>query len=119
MALSFQLGVYNCMGKRRKKRIKRQRRVLKPTRYFQCPRCNSMTLTIDFKKSERYGFKRAIIRCGTCGLYCEREVPEAVERVDVYNTVVDLAYEGRLEDECRGEVEAAEQAAGEAVGGEE
>ena len=93
------------MGRRRRKRVKKVRRVLKPTRYFQCPHCGSFTLTVDLRKSENRGMKMALVRCGTCGLYCELEVPEAVERIDVYNTVSDAIYDGRLEEVCvkRGE----------------
>ncbi len=78
-----------------------------------------MTLTIDFTKSERFGFKLAVVRCGTCGLYCEREVPDAMERVDVYNIIADMAYEGRLEDECVRKERTEEQAVEEAIRGEE
>ncbi len=124
------------MGRRRKRRKKIVRRRRLPGRYFQCPRCGSMTLTIDFKKSDKPGYKVAVARCGTCGLYCEIEVPALLERIDVYNKIADLVYEDRL-DECTpaappGEeelepVEAVEEAGGsegdegpgEAPGGEE
>ena len=100
------------MGRRRKRRVQRKRTVRKPGRYFQCPVCNSMTLTVDFKKGSRPGVKLAVVRCGSCGLYCVREVPEIYERVDVYNIISDLAYEGRIEEECRHEDEGVEEAEG-------
>jgi transcription elongation factor Elf1 len=87
------------LARRRRKRIKQVRRVRRPSRYFQCPRCGAMTLTIDFKKLDSADHKLAIARCGTCHLYCELEVPAVYDRVDVYNRISDLAYEGRLE-EC-------------------
>lgn len=99
------------MGRRRKRRKKIVKRRTLPPRYFECPRCGSKTLTIDFKKSGKLRTKIAVVRCGTCGLHCEFEVPEILDRVDVYNKVVDLVYEGRLE-ECM-------QAGEEGVGGEE
>ncbi|MCE4601923.1 MAG: hypothetical protein F7B18_01935 [Desulfurococcales archaeon] len=97
------------MGRRRKRRVKRQRTVRKPGRYFQCPVCNSMTLTIDFRKADKPGVKVAVVRCGSCGLHCEKEVPGMYERVDVYNIISDLAYEGRIEEECRHGDEGAEE----------
>ncbi|MCE4612599.1 MAG: hypothetical protein F7C07_02055 [Desulfurococcales archaeon] len=93
------------MGRRRRKKVKKVRRVAKTTRYFQCPRCGSFTLTVDLKKSENRGMRMALVRCGTCGLYCTFEVPEVLERIDVYNKISDAAYDGSLGEIC-GEVEA-------------
>lgn len=89
------------MGRRRRKRIKRVRKVVKPSVYFQCPRCGSLTLTVDFRKAERRGFRQARVTCGSCGLYCEMEVPVLADRVDVYNQVADLEYDGRLDESCK------------------
>ena len=97
------------MGRRRKRRKKKVRKGLKlPPRYFQCPVCGSYTLTIDFAKSGEPGMKTAIARCGTCGLHCVITVPSTYERIDVYNMIVDMAYENRL-DECRPKEEEAER----------
>ena len=112
------------MGRRRKRRKKIVKKVRRPSRYFQCPRCGALTLTIDFKREvdgirPRPGMKLAVAKCGNCGLYCVLEVPEIMERVDVYNKIADLVYEDRL-DECaprtgeEGEVE--EEVAGEEEG---
>ena len=87
------------MGRRRKRRKKIVKKRTLPPRYFQCPRCGSMTLTVDFKKTGKPRTKLAIVRCGNCGLYCELEVPDILDRVDVYNKIVDMVYEDRLE-EC-------------------
>ncbi|MEB3844760.1 MAG: hypothetical protein LRS48_03660 [Desulfurococcales archaeon] len=87
------------MGRRRKRRKKTRKVVRLPSRNFQCPVCGEPTLTIDFKKL-RPGVKLAVAKCGNCGLYCEFEVPENTERIDIYNRIVDLAYENRL-DECK------------------
>ena len=94
------------VARRRRKRFKVVKRVQRPSRYFQCPRCGAMTLTVDFKKINE-SEKLAIVRCGTCKLYCEFRVPAVLDRVDVYNKVVDLAYDGRL-DECSKPSEGAE-----------
>ena len=85
------------MGRRRRKKIRRVKVVRRPRRYFNCPVCGELTLTVEFKKSEAPGVKTALVRCGSCKLYLSMEVPEALERVDVYNKVVDLAYAGELE----------------------
>lgn len=102
------------MGRRRKRRKKIVKKRTLPPRYFQCPRCGSMTLTVDFKKTDKLRIKRAIVRCGTCGLHCEFEVQEVLDRVDVYNKVVDLVYENRLEECMAAEEEGVEH--GEAPG---
>ena len=97
------------MGRRRKRRKKKVKKGLKlPPRYFQCPVCGSLTLTIDFKKSSEPGYKIAVARCGTCGLHCVMRVRSNLERIDVYNTIVDMAYENRL-DECRPKEEEVEK----------
>jgi len=116
------------LGRRRKRRKRMVKRVKPPSRYFVCPRCGSLTLTIDFKKEvdgvrARPGTKIAVAKCGTCGLYCVMEVPEIMERVDVYNKIADIVYEDRL-DECQqlplGEgAEAIEEDTGLDEGGEE
>ncbi len=82
------------MGKRRKRRkpiIRRAPRTL--PKVFQCPNCGMKTLTIDFDKNT----KKAIIRCGSCKLYAELEVPTAHHEVDVYAKFLDLFFEGKLE----------------------
>jgi transcription elongation factor Elf1 len=89
------------VGRRRRKKVRRIRRTRKLTsiRYFECPVCGQPTLTIEFKKLEgKPGYKLAEIKCGSCGLHLRLEVPELLDRIDVYNRVVDLAYEGRLDE---------------------
>lgn len=89
------------MGRRRRKKVRRVRRTrkLSSIRYFECPVCGQQTLTIEFKKLEgRPGYKLAVVKCGSCGLHLKLEVPELLERIDVYNRVVDLAYEGKLDE---------------------
>jgi Uncharacterized Zn ribbon-containing protein len=100
------------LGRRKRRKVKVKRRVIPKTlmRYFQCPVCSSMTLTVDFERSDSAGMKVAVVTCGTCGFHCRFEVSQSVERIDVYNRVADLAYEGVLEEKCRAE--------GAGVGGE-
>lgn len=102
------------MGRRKRRKVKVKRRVIPKAlmRYFQCPICSSMNLTIDFERSDSIDTKIAVVTCGSCGFNCRLEVSASVERVDVYNRITDLAYEGRLEEECRA-------AGGEIAGGVE
>ncbi|MEM1927502.1 MAG: hypothetical protein QXS85_02015 [Acidilobaceae archaeon] len=88
-------------GRRKRRKIKRQKQVARVlrTRYFTCPSCNEYTLTIDIARSKD-GSRLAVVKCGTCGLYCELPVSEIEETVDVYNKLSDWAYEGRLEEAC-------------------
>lgn len=105
------------MARRRRKRIKHVKKVLKPSRYFQCPRCGAMTLTIDFRKLDSADEKLAEAKCGTCGLHCYLKVPAVLDRVDVYNKIVDLVYEDRLS-ECEALPEGVAAPAGEGAEGE-
>jgi transcription elongation factor Elf1 len=88
------------VARRRKKKSLKPKRPRHPSRYFQCPRCGSMTLTIDFVKIKgNEEEKMAIAKCGNCHLYCELKVPKVLDRVDVYNKIVDLSYDNKL-NEC-------------------
>ncbi|MCE4607766.1 MAG: hypothetical protein F7B61_02245 [Caldisphaeraceae archaeon] len=88
------------LARRRRRKSIKPKRPRQPSRYFQCPRCSALTLTIEFKKIKGNGDKKlAIAKCGNCHLYCEMEVPNIYDRVDVYNKIIDLDYEGRLS-EC-------------------
>ncbi|MCE4624820.1 MAG: hypothetical protein F7C35_03020 [Desulfurococcales archaeon] len=89
------------MGRRRKRRKKIIRKGPRlPAKFFQCPVCGNITLTIDFKKSDDPQWKIAEAKCGSCGLHCVFRVRPNVDRVDVYSMLVDMVYENRL-DECR------------------
>ncbi|GAB6147726.1 hypothetical protein [Stetteria hydrogenophila] len=83
--------------RRRRRKLGVVRRVKKPARYFTCPVCHKFTLTIDFKKSDKPGTKIAVVRCGSCGLNLNLEVPEVYEAVDVYGLVVDKVHSGEIE----------------------
>ncbi|MEM0340095.1 MAG: hypothetical protein QXN05_03370 [Acidilobaceae archaeon] len=105
-------------GRRKRRKIKRQKQVARVlrSRYFTCPSCSELTLTIDITRSKE-GPRTAIVRCGTCGLYCELPVSEIEETIDVYNKITDMEYDGRLVEICRTEVTRAEER--ETVEGEE
>ena len=106
------------MGRRRKRRKKIPiRRPWRPTRHFTCPVCSQPTLTIEFEKLEdSTDEKKAVVRCGNCGLHLTLRVPSIYEKIDVYALVVDAVEEGRLEEytEAVGEAEAEEAVGGEA-----
>ncbi len=88
------------MARRRRKKSLKPKKPRHPSRYFQCPRCGSLTLTIDFVKIKgNEDEKLAIAKCGNCHLYCELRVPNVLDRVDVYNKIVDLSYDNKLS-EC-------------------
>ncbi|AFZ70290.1 putative Zn ribbon-containing protein [Caldisphaera lagunensis DSM 15908] len=88
------------MARRRRKKSLKPKKPRHPSRYFQCPRCGSVTLTIDFAKiGGNEDEKMAIAKCGNCHLYCELKVPRVLDRVDVYNKIVDLSYDNKLS-EC-------------------
>ena len=98
------------MGRRRKRRKKQRPRGFRPpSRLFQCPVCGALTLTIDFKKADEPGWKIAVIKCSSCKLYCTMKVRSVLDRIDVYNRLVDMVYENRL-DECRQEEPTVEEA---------
>jgi len=91
------------MGKRRKKYKRVVKREVKVPTVFQCPRCGAKTLSVRFEKTDTPGFKKAVISCGTCGLYAEypQPVPEIWEPVDVYAKFIDLYLEGKITVEIR------------------
>jgi len=89
------------LGRRRKKYKKPIRKIRKVPKIFQCPNCGARTLTIKFDKLDLPGYKKAIITCGTCGLYHEMQVPELYEPVDVYGRFIDGFEEGEIEVEFR------------------
>ncbi len=98
------------MGRRKRKRVKVKRAIPRQMlRYYQCPLCGSLTLTVDFEKGDSADVKIAVVTCGSCGFNCRIKVNKVIERIDVYNRITDLAYEGRLEEECRGETGEGEQ----------
>jgi transcription elongation factor Elf1 len=97
------------VARRRRKKSLKPKKPRHPSRYFQCPRCGAVTLTIDFEKIEgNEDEKLAIAKCGNCHLYCEMKVPKIYDRVDVYNKVVDLSYENKL-NECEKKIELKEE----------
>lgn len=89
------------MGRRRKKYKKIVRRARRIPSVFQCPHCSSRTMAIKFSKTEIPGYKLAVITCGNCGLYYEKQVPELYEAVDVYAEFLDGYENGEITPEFR------------------
>jgi len=56
-------------------------------------------MSVEIRKKERNeaGLLKAIIRCGSCGLYSEMWVPEIFHPVDVYSKFLDAYIEGKAE----------------------
>lgn len=90
------------MGRRRRKKY-RKLVLLKPPRLlptvFECPHCGAKALSVEIRRKERNeaGLVKAIIRCGSCGLYSELWVPELFQPVDVYSKFLDAYVEGKAE----------------------
>ncbi|MCE4611876.1 MAG: hypothetical protein F7B17_07900 [Desulfurococcales archaeon] len=103
---------------RRRKRIRKVQKTIPPIykRYFTCPQCGRLTLTVSLRKVEgKSGVKIAEVLCGSCGFRCYLEVPDVVEKIDVYNMVADMLYSG---DTSRCKEEPGEVLEGEGVEGE-
>lgn len=82
------------MGRRRKRRKIQPRKPLRTLpKIFQCPNCGVKAVTIEMDKNT----KKATIKCGSCKLYTELEIPTAFHEVDIYAKFLDLFYEGKLE----------------------
>jgi len=77
--------------KRRRKIVKRPPKRI--PKVFSCPNCDSKSVTVELDRKQGVAF----IRCGTCGLQAEIEVPEIFEEVHAFNKFVDLYYEGKIE----------------------
>ena len=90
------------MGRRRRKKY-RKPQLLRPVRtlptIFECPHCGARSMSVEIRKKERNeaGLLKAIIRCGSCGLYSEMWVPEIFHPVDVYSKFLDAYIEGKAE----------------------
>jgi transcription elongation factor Elf1 len=100
------------MGRRRKKYKKIPKKIRKIPKIFQCPNCGARTLTVRFEKLDIPGYKKAIITCGTCGLYAEMQVPELYEPLDVYAKFIDAFEEGSIQVEFRKKEKAVEETGG-------
>jgi transcription elongation factor Elf1 len=88
------------MARRRKKyrKIPLRPRPVMPTIY-ECPNCGSrmLSVTLDKKSRNEQGLIKAVVRCGSCGLYAEMWVPEIYQLVDVYSKFLDGFLEGKVE----------------------
>lgn len=79
------------MGGRRRKKIKIVKPKPKLPKTFECPRCGRIAISIDIKNGT------AKIKCGSCGLYTELEVPQVFDEANAYGKFLDLYLEGKIE----------------------
>ncbi|MEM0355195.1 MAG: hypothetical protein QXT88_03900 [Desulfurococcaceae archaeon] len=85
------------MGKRRRKYRKVVKRIKRIPEIFQCPNCSNKTIKIVFEKlKDDVNYKKAVVTCGSCGLFWETNVPSIFEAVDVYSKLIDEFNEGRI-----------------------
>ncbi len=88
------------MARRRKKyrKVPLRPKPVMPTVY-ECPHCGAkmLSVSIDKKSRNEQGLVKAVVRCGSCGLYAEMWVPEIYQLVDVYSKFLDGFLEGKLE----------------------
>jgi Uncharacterized Zn ribbon-containing protein len=83
------------MGGKRKKRTKIVRPKPKLPKAFECPRCGRISISVEFDEASD-GTKVAEIRCGSCGLNAEIEVPSVFDEANAYGRFIDLYLEGKL-----------------------
>ncbi|QKQ99864.1 transcription elongation factor [Metallosphaera tengchongensis] len=84
------------MGGKRKKRTKIVRAKPKLPKTFECPRCGKISITVEFEDKDSRS-KMAEIRCGSCGLKTELEIPSIYDEANAYGRFIDLYLEGKLE----------------------
>ncbi len=109
------------LGRRRRK-TKPIRRVPTLPPMFQCPHCGAQALLIDIRTDRRTKERKAIIRCGSCGLYYEMDLTgnPIADKAWVYGKFIDKYYAGEIEVVERSEEEEVEEneGGGEAEEGE-
>lgn len=80
------------MGGRRKKRKQLlQKPKPKIPDIFECPRCGKIAISVTIKDG------KAKIKCGSCGLQTEFDVPPIYDQANAYGKFIDLYYEGKIE----------------------
>jgi len=109
------------VGRRRRKR-KVIKRVPRIPSMFQCPHCGAQALIIDIKTDKRTKSRKAVIRCGSCGLVYEMDISDnpVADKAWVYGKFIDKYYAGEIEvSEGSSEEEAeSDEGGGEAEEGE-
>ncbi|EWG07245.1 MAG: transcription elongation factor Elf1 [Candidatus Aramenus sulfurataquae] len=79
------------MGGKRKKRTKIIKPKPKLPKTFECPRCGRISISVEIKDG------LAKIRCGSCNLYAEVEVPPVYDEANAYGKFLDLYLDGKLQ----------------------
>jgi transcription elongation factor Elf1 len=74
------------LGRRRRRVIKVVKKKL-PT-VFTCPTCSEETVKVTISK----GAGKATVRCASCGLKQEIDVPPSFDIIDVYCSFADKFY---------------------------
>jgi transcription elongation factor Elf1 len=77
------------MGRKRKKIVKLQRRIL--PKIFLCPKCGEETVKVTIGKEPN-----ATITCGKCELNAEISFYPYEKPVDIYCNFIDKYYRGEL-----------------------
>jgi transcription elongation factor Elf1 len=76
-------------------RKKRRKLILKPRpkipKMFECPRCGKVAVTVEIKNGV------ASVKCGSCGLSDEFEVPPIFDAANAYAKFLDRYLEGKIE----------------------
>ncbi len=84
------------MGRRRRRK---KIIVRKPTlpNIFQCPNCGAQALLIDIITDKQKKVRKALIRCGSCGLTHEEIVESPIiDKAVVYARFIDKFYAGEI-----------------------
>jgi len=75
------------LGRKRRKELKVVRRRLPSI--FNCPNCGVNSVSVEIEGAD----KRAVVKCGSCGLAGEFQLKNIQKKIDAYNMFVDSFFE--------------------------